>query len=367
MPFAKRILLATLLPLLPLFLFGIAFSTGFRNVAGDPQNVKDILDKSGVYNTVIPNLLANADKESGEGSVPLSDPAIKAAAEKTFNPQFVKQSTENIVDGTYAWLEGKADKPTFNIDLSGAKAAFAANVAQAAEARAATLPRCTAGNIPADFDALSASCLPPGVTPQLAGSRLQSEILSGEGFLENPRINADNLRSEGSNTSVFEDLNSVPQAYQQAKRAPLYLSLLAVLTAIGIVLLSPTRRTGVRRVGITLVIVGVLMLAFAWATSWGVNNKLLPNMKFDSELLAADIKRLIGDISGAVVNNYRLFGGAYTLLGAAAIAGAIFINRSKELRLATAEDPGAPLEDEDSQPKPAPKAAASKTRVRKIQ
>lgn len=364
MPFLKRILLSMLVPVLPLVLFGIAFSFGFNQAVGSPESVKEILSKSGIYENLIPNVLNNAQKESGgEFDIALTDPRVKEAAEKAFTPAFVEQSSEEIIDGTFAWLNGEAKMPTFNIDLSSAKTAFANATSASAEQTAATLPRCGAGTSAADFDVFSATCLPAGITPASAAARVQNDILNGQGFLENSSINADSLKSENSNQSVFAQMESVPETYQQVKKLPIYLAILAIILVAGIIFLSTTRRAGIRRVGIILLVVGIIMLILSWI----VGGQVVERIKIEDSVLSGDLKNLLKDIADVVAGNYRLFGGLYAVLGLAAIAGSILINRSP--RASTAPVTGhAELPQADRTPdrtvsdKPTPK-----TRTKKIQ
>lgn len=332
MPIFKRILLAVILPILPLLLFGIAFSYGLNKVIGNPESVKEILNKSGIYENLIPNYLNSANKKGGsEISIALDDPNVKEAAEKAFTPEFVKESSEKIIDGTFTWLNGKADKPTFNIDLTGVKTAFAVNAGAAAEQKAATLPRCSSRNTPAEFDAFTATCLPTGITPASAAARTQSEILSGQGLLEDSAINAGSLKAEGTNDSVFEQMQSVPKVYQQAKKMPLYLAVLAIIVIAAIIFLGVTRVKGIRQVGFTFIGVGLAMIALSYIVGSGAIE--LVNLK--NNALAGDIKNLIKDLSDAVAANYRLFGGIYTALGLIAVGGAMFISKRNRINTET--------------------------------
>src|SRR5476649_1346393 len=111
----------------------------------------------------------------------LTNPIVKSAADATFTPQFVQKNTEQVLDGTYDWLDGKTPVPDFQIDLTSTKIAFANNVAAAVQKQLAGLPVCTAAQtqaLAANFDALSATCLPKGITAESAASTVQSNILT---------------------------------------------------------------------------------------------------------------------------------------------------------------------------------------------
>lgn len=330
MQFAKRSILVLLTPIFPLLLFATAFDMGVTRIVGHPGEVKKIINDSGIYNNAVTAALNQAKNvTSDNGSLPLTDPSIQAAATSTFTPQTLQNYSNQVIDGVYDWLNGKTAQPDFKIDLSSLKSTFAQQVAKAAETKAAALPTCSsADQISSYNDVFSSTCLPPNVTPAEAGSEASSAILNGQGFLDNPVITANNVKGSDSNQSVFNNqLKNAPAQYRKAKRAPWILSLLTILVAAGIVFLSATWQKGLRHIGITLAIVGVFMLLFAWALNYGVTKKAVPKISFDNSVLTADVKALVTDLAQSIDKNYWEFGTVYTVLGAAAIATPVFLNR----------------------------------------
>ncbi len=327
MQFVRKLLLVLITPLLPLLLFALAFDIGVLRVAGSPEPVKKILADSGVYNSVIPSALDQAQKASSGGSeVSLTGPAVKSAAQASFTPAVVQQSTEKAIDGIYNWLNGKTPKPDFNIDLSGTKANFANGVAQAAQAKAASLPACPAGRPPTSVDVFSATCLPRGFSPTQAANQAKNDVLSGQGFLEHPVITADSVKGSNPNQSIFEgQFKNAPKQFQRVKKTPVILAVLAVLAIGGIIFLSPSRRQGLRHVGVTLAAIGLFMLAFAWVLNWGAANKLTPNIKLDNVVLQSNVRKVVTDVAQKIDQNYWTFGVAYAVVGALAIAGAMYL------------------------------------------
>ncbi len=165
MQFVRKSFLVIAASLLPALLFATAFDIGVLHVVGNAASVKKILASSGIYNSIVSSALDQANNSSDKNNnLNLTDPAIKAAAESTFDPTFVQNTTEKVIDGTYDWLNGKTTQPNFNIDLNTVKATFAIKVGDAAAARAATLPACPANSLPPSSDPFSAACLPKGIT-----------------------------------------------------------------------------------------------------------------------------------------------------------------------------------------------------------
>jgi hypothetical protein len=357
MDFVRKPLLVLAGILLPGLLFATAFNVGVLRVVGSPASIKQILTDSGIYSSVIPGVLDQAKKStSGGNEVSLTDPAVKAAAESSFTNKVVQDSTEKIIDGTYDWLNGKSPQPTFNIDLTGVKATFAQKVGEAATARAQTLPACPTATLPTSFDPLNASCLPKDIAPAQVGVQAKNNILTGQGFLENPVINADSAKSQESNQSIFsKDLKNAPGGYQRAKAAPFILISLTLLAILAIIFLSVTRQKGLRHVGKTLVVTGVIMMVFAWGLNQVVTRNLVPGIKFDNKVLQTNVRKLASDIAGSVDKNYWLFGGVYAVSGALAIAGAMFINKAGKEPVAVANShsavPAAPSKPAPPKPK----------------
>ena len=355
MHFARKAGLVILTPLLPLLLFTTAFDFGLLHIASHPVTVKKIIADSGIYNDAVASALNQAKSNANDG-LNLADPAIKEAASKALTPAVLQDSTNKIIDGVYDWLDGKTPQPDFNVDLSGPKAAFAEAVGSSAAARAATLPVCASIPSSQSFDVFSATCLPPGVSAAQAGSEAKSQILSGgQGFLDNPVISASTIKSGNSNQSVFADqLKSVPKQYQRAKKTPYLLALATILVGAGLVFLRSSWRKGLRHIGIVLVVTGVFMLVFAYGLHYGINNKLVPNLKFSSALLATDVKSLIKDLSGAVINNYYLFGVIYGILGTAAIVTPFILNKRSSPASHATPQPETTTSDEPKKPEAKP-------------
>ena len=380
MNFAKRALLIIIAPLFPLLLFTTAIDVGVVKTVGNPSNVKGILSDSGVYNDVIPNILNQAKTVTGpDGSVPLTNPAIQSAAKAVFTPAYLQQTANNSIDGIYHWLDGKTVLPDFTINLASLKDQFADSVAQAAQDQASSLPACTRVVNPANYDVFSATCLPAGVTPVAVATQARNNIVNGSGFLDKTTITANDIKSSGSNQSIFTDkLKQAPKNYRNAKKTPIILVLLTLLAATGIVLLSSSRRRGFRHIGITLTIIGLLMLVFSWSLNYAVSQKLIPKINFSNSALQDDTKKVITDVAQAIDKNFWFFGGAYTTLGIAAIGSAMFINRGSKRPVLAKEtaaetDSPEPKETESmdtptiTAPQPKPSEHKSQSRRIKVQ
>lgn len=361
MQFVRKAALVVVVPLFSLVLFGLAADIGFVRVVTHPEKIKQILNDSGVYSSVVSGLLDQAKQvSSNNGDISLSNTLVRSAADQAITPTFLKQNTETFIDSVYRWLDGKSASPDFLIDLTSVKTQFADNVASNLQPQLAALPVCPAGTNVQSFDAFNATCLPRGVTAAQAVANVKSDILNGKGFLDNPTITAKDLKSSDSNQSVFNDnLKDAPKAYQRAKSSPVILALLALLIAAAIIFLSPTRRSGFRRVGITLLSMGVFMVIFAWGLNQATN-KALPKLKLNNVVLQEKVKVLARDVVQEVDNTYYIVGAAYAVIGAGSLAGAMFLfkgrgagsgkNGSSDHQPSTPDKPAAPVEPADKLP-----------------
>lgn len=352
MHIAKKIGLVILTPIFTFLLFATAFDWGFVHTATHPANVKKLVADSGVYNNLISAALDQAQQNSGGGQgVSLAEPAVKSAAQQVFTPQFLQNSTNNIIDGVYHWLDGSVDKPDFKIDLSTQKAQFADLVAQHAGQVAAGLPACSPADSQAllsqgdNFDPFSAQCLPKGLSPDTVAANLKQNLLTNKDFLNKAVITADSLKApannclssqpncqsgQNQNQKPFFQTDSakkVPGLYQKIKKTPIILAVLTILFGTAIVFLYKTWQIGLRHVGITVAIIGLFFLVFAWALNDIAIKKLVPKIQMDNAVIQTDVRRLATDLIQLVDKNYWFFGGLYTIVGAGAIVGSEWYRR----------------------------------------
>jgi uncharacterized protein YjeT (DUF2065 family) len=325
----RKVALGLLSPLFIFLLFATAFDIGFIRTATHPATVKKLVADSGLYDSAVPNLLKQAGTISTPyGELAATNPVVQQAATAAVSPQQVQKQSEAAIDSIYQWLDGKVSQPSFTLGLNDQNGVFATSISAAIGTKLASLPACSnaqslaiarAGN----FDAVNATCLPRGITAASIAGQLNSAIASNQDFLNQASINASDLKSGDSGQSLFQQKGTkdIPKQYQRAKKTPYILALLTILAGAGIVFLSQNWQKGLRHIGINLVIVGVLMLIFAWLLNRTVSTKIAPKIKVDNVVLQTDIRNLVTDIGRQVDDNYRLFGIVYTVLGAAALGG----------------------------------------------
>lgn len=94
--------------------------------------VKSWLGESGIY-TAIVNEQANRSEiqqSQVEGAVQLTADDIASAMRDAYDPSGLQKDAENVIDGVYAWLDGSASSPQYNVDFSKRQMAFADQLTQ---------------------------------------------------------------------------------------------------------------------------------------------------------------------------------------------------------------------------------------------
>jgi hypothetical protein len=255
----------------------IAYST--NSALAKPEKVKKWLVESKIYDHFVDNASVQAQKSAanntsreGSDSASLSDPNVQQAANEAFSSGLIERSADKIIDSNYAWLQGKTATPNFAVDFSEAKQTFAQKVGKYAEKRLAALPVCTNAQLLQmqgfeGIDALSITCRPPNVTPQASGAEVTQKIENSGDFLSNPVVDAKNLNPDNKTASqpYYVKLSKLPKAYQWGQKLPPIALVLALVSILSIVFVTPSRRRGLRRVGIIFLLAGALLVAAKFA------------------------------------------------------------------------------------------------------
>src|SRR5688572_20269228 len=121
-----------LVPILAIILF-VAVTAGLPMAAGsqiitNKEELKLILGKRSVFDSVSAALkstaeLSNQSSDSQGGGDQL---ALNKVIDHYLTVDTYNRAVNAIIDGTYDWLDGKIDKPTFTVPLTDNKAEFQA-------------------------------------------------------------------------------------------------------------------------------------------------------------------------------------------------------------------------------------------------
>ncbi len=240
---------------------GLAWSHVANNSLRDRQKVKESLNQGSIYDGVADVIAASlsdsANSGDTAGEVPLDDPLLQEKMRAILTPDFLRDSTEQIIDGVYNWLEGKADQPDFRIDLSEFRTQLAAELGNYAAERAASLPTCT--SIPTQYDALTADCVPPTITTTQIKEAVEQEFLNTDGFFNDPVITAEDFTDPNTQQPIFSNIENFRKMYQAGYYLPYVLALITIISGAVILSLSSSRRSGALRLGIISTIVTTIL------------------------------------------------------------------------------------------------------------
>lgn len=357
----RKILLSFLGGLLGTVLIGVAWTNIGTATIRNRSVVYGWLNKSNFYSQVADIATQNIEKESqnsGQNSLPLSDPAVKNIVKNALSSDFIMTSTKTVVDSIYQWLDGTSQDLTFTLDLSPIKNQVVDGLTAYAKTRSAGLPKCGAVDGNGPVDPLTATCLPKGMTAVQLTS-LAHDYVVGQKLFQKPVI-------EGSSIMVTENGQSVPltssskvaaarKAYMLSGYLPLGLGIATVLLILAIVFLSRRKLQGLSRVGTIFIVTGVgLLIIYAglrYFFDWG--SKHLANVQGGlntQQKLGIDLTRVVlSDVERVLL----IFVILYICVGVVAhIAKIILEKRHKTAKYPESHDENMPTE---ANPSPAPR------------
>lgn len=303
-----------------LSLFFIAYGMAFNLVTSNRNEVKNILAKSDLYENLPPLIYNDLKSDTKSPTVPLKDPAVRRIALSVFDPELTQKTIENLVDGTYDWLEGKTDKLSASVDLTGAKNKLASQLGDYAEKKATKLPTCSYGQLRQmaaenSYSVFNAKCLPPYLTATEINKQIKSEINKSDEFLKDTKVKVDDLKDEKGQT-LTQSAPNLPAVFAAAKLIPAVLFVFALALAYALVKLSDSTEHGLKRLIKYLVISGVFIILAPIV--------LLDFSKFllDNAAAQQDVVNIVRSVLEQYINAVSK---VYYVCGGLALAGAIGI------------------------------------------
>ncbi len=309
-------------------------------VVGTPVHIKSILRTSNIYSSAVDNVLKQAQKstdQSTNNDLPINDPAIQKAVKSSFSPALIQSSTENIIDGTYHWLDGKTAKPDFRVDLTSAKQSFIQSVADISGQRLAALPVCTRAQLQTltgDIDPFTAPCRPANLNIVAQKQKIIQDLSTNKDFLADPVITADTLKNNGDQQSLFDKASAAPKFHRLSNFSPWLLGVLALLFGAAVVFLHDTKQRGLRSVSISLISVGVLVVGTSLLSKWLFNKAISPTGTIGKSLVGNNFQQSAVNALNSLMQliNKQLiwFGISYIVIGAAILIALRFTRPNKQ-------------------------------------
>lgn len=246
---------------LPLVVLASVFTLLFATA----QPIKQSLADAQVYTAFAETINQELSRQTETGdTLAVPQEELTDLVEQAIATEDLQEQVEQAIDATYDWLNGVTSQPEFTIDFSDSREQFAASISSYAAERLDSLPTCSSlDQLQNEIDPLTAECVPPGFSPQDEVETYTQELLDSDQFIPEAQF---------SSTDIFENLDeearsNVPATFQQLKQAVWIVATVSGVLALAIFLLAPTKRIGLRRVGLNLAIVGLWLGLFA-ALSW---------------------------------------------------------------------------------------------------
>ena len=322
----KRFLLGLSSSALKTLLLLTAITAALTLVLSTPNTLKNALDQSKIYDGFVDNALSSIQKQSepSENSDISIQPEFKKAVQDAFPPEVLKNTAEQIIDGTYHWLDGKTPVPDFHVDLSSAKAALATNLGDYAVKRFVSLPACTRQQlqqIGPEIDPLSIECRPAGLSTEQVRQEVTKQFANNDQFLSNPVITADTLSKDSAGKTPFDNLKEAPRAFSLAKKSGLVLGGLSVLLALGLILLRRDKRAGIKSVGYSLIGTGIFLALSTLLITLAFNQVNRPGGKLASiaanNTFKTSLISILQSLTNTLNQNLIKFGVGYIVIGGA--------------------------------------------------
>lgn len=345
-------------------LFLVAGVWTLRQTVMDRTVVKSWLAESGVYDGFIDQAARIAKEQTSKQAEAAPegenfDPTVfVAAAQSAFPPNVLRENVEKVLDGTYDWLEGRTDSLRFTLDLSEERRIFIDSLGSQAMTRVAGLPACTEGIGTENFDPFQAACAPTGFDAAAQIENLKTELAANPDFFGDPVITESDVKINNEspaagNTSQTqkspgEVFKEAPRWYGYAKLSPVALSLLAVLNAVFIWLLSRPHKTVLKKLG------GLFLSASIALAISGAGSRLLMNwlsngglkMEGDANGVAeAVILPLIREVNRSLAWWSFVFAGLYAAVAIVLLAIWFSVRHHRASSPLAAEEPAPPIND----------------------
>jgi hypothetical protein len=349
-------------------ILAVAIVTAVVMTFNSPKKIEKSLNDSGVYKTFVSGVLQEAQKSSQKNNgstdsndLPVSDPAIVAAANKAFTPQLLQTMTETVLDGTYSWLSGNTKTPDFTIDLTAAKQSFASAVGETARDRVAGLPACTTTQLrtfsSTDIDAFKITCRPPGVSLAQVQQQATDQINSSKDFLGTPKITPDNLPKDSNGRTVFENASKAPKVYKWVNASPWLLAILAMLAGLIAFFLHESRRRAARNLAIATTTAGGILLLGYLGTTTAFHSLSQPTGKLGQAVKGSFQPTIINamrSINSSIEHTILWFAITYLVLGIGTLVALHFIKPkgSKPEVKDDKKQPAPPADDSPNQDNP---------------
>lgn len=262
-------------------------------IATDREVIKSWPTDAGVYPKISDQLLSlvqQGDSHGDEKSLDqtlddsrIDQAGLNSALKSVFTPSYWQSKFDPLVDSFYDWLSGQSPELKFKVAFNDRTDELVAALKTELTKQLSTYPTCSPSQVPKEFDPLSATCLPPGVSAKQAVSQFTNELAGPDSFLDEAVFTQDDLELDA------DAQQNAPRVYSALESLPWILGSTMLVLAILAVLTDKSILRGIRKVGQTLFGIGLV----SWI-SFFIGHKLATGFQLRPEN---------GDIDQDVFNN----------------------------------------------------------------
>ena len=256
---ARRLALILAAPLLSLAIFLGVTAWSLQTYFADSSMLKVWLAESGIYPAARTMIVTETTKgnsiQEGTDEVTFSDKLIERSLNRALTAEYLQSAAEQFIDGTYVWLRGEVQAPSYKIEVTSLKTTFANEIVASARKRLDSLPPCVLPDQATTTDPFTINCNPPKEVTQKELARLKKEIVASKDFLPAEITAATTNISQAAQPADavpwYQGAQQLPRLFQATMIAPYVLTVFAVLMGLVILFASQTKQRGAKAIAIT--------------------------------------------------------------------------------------------------------------------
>lgn len=305
------------------------------------ESVKNILKNSGIYDNVVEIALTAAEnsnktdqpnnQNSQQPSIPFTQDMADSISEY-FTPEYTEQTANTVIDGVYDWLEGKTEKPEFQIQLAQDEEKFKSTMVDLIDQHMSSLPVCDPNYQPPEgMSPFEAECRPANYSI----TDLENQINQQQDSEELNQM-LDKTTIDSSDLEIDPKLSkNVQKVYKLLNFLPVLVLGIILILVLLIVLLVPTFKTGLIVGGTSTAVPSILLLI----SSFFGNSKESLNKAVEliSQNAPAEMKSTVQVVSRSLLESattvfskdIALYSFAGLALGASLLIGGILLKKKK--------------------------------------
>lgn len=332
MDYIRKAAISFLSGLLVLSLLGFAVFTVAGQTIRNKETVKSWLDDSGFHDSILSSVTDQIDQQPAIKEADSVNPEIRGVIENTFDKSVSVETTNEIIDGFFNWLDTNNGEAPLDVNLKDTKQKLADNLAIYAADRVDDLPACTPvqlGAMSTGTNPLTVTCKPPSYSKSQIMAQVNANVLSSLAFLpDNYGVNEVN-NSEGNWT------NQARTIYKLSGSLPIFF---VILFFICIMLLLFALRLPVSRVAVmagwAFILSGIGLGILSLLLTEAPDNITNVYKNFAGGTVGQDVmSRLVLVIAEDIGKILRWYVGTYLLLGIVfAVAGNAYSKKNKKER-----------------------------------